>query len=293
MMRTILRWFPLSLILLIPLGACDDEELTGPGDGKTYLSVFLTDQPGEVDAVWVEILQVSLHGGDEGHLDLLDEPTELILLTDLVGTVQPLVENTEVDASTYTQLRLLVGEAVLLSTEPKLYVKGNPDLSSLDFTNLDLSVDPEELDQGTLQCPSCSQSGLKIKIPGADVELGEGATALVVDFDVAQSFGHKAGNSGKWIMHPVIHGTVVEDADGDGSVSDELGTAAAIQGSVALDETNPPTIPECGGSARSSRPTGSVRADIPLPASSFYRPDRRCTSSAFPYSRRSIRRRSL
>jgi hypothetical protein len=250
--RGILKWIPLVLVLsLFPLTACDDEELTGPGDGMTNLSVYLTDQPGEVNAVWVQILQISLHGDEEGTIDLLEDPTELILLTELVGTVEPLVQNEEVSASTYNQLRFLVGDVVLLSTEPKLYLKGEPDLSSLDFASLDPPVDPDELDQGTLQCPSCSQSGLKVKIPNGEVELEEGATAMVLDFDVAQSFGHKAGNSGKWIMHPVIHGTLVADADGDGSVTDDLGTGTAIQGTVALGETNPITIPECGGGARS------------------------------------------
>jgi hypothetical protein len=212
----------------------------------TNLSVFLTDRPGEVDAVWVEILQISLHSEEEGPTDLLDEPTELILLTALVDEVQPLVENTEVAASTYNQLRLLVGDAVLLSTEPKLYVKGDPDLSVLE-----LEVDPAELEQGELHCPSCSQSGLKVKLASGDVELEEGAAGMVLDFDVAQSFGHKAGNSGKWVMHPVIHGTLTADEDGDGSVTDDLGTAAAIQGTVGLDPTNPISIPDCGGQARS------------------------------------------
>ena len=33
----------------------------------------------------------------------------------------------------------------------------------------------------------------------------QGDDALVLDFDVSQSFGHGAGNSGRWIMRPVIH----------------------------------------------------------------------------------------
>jgi hypothetical protein len=31
-----------------------------------------------------------------------------------------------------------------------------------------------------------------------------------VDFDVAESFGKQAGQSGKWVMHPVLKGSVVE-----------------------------------------------------------------------------------
>jgi aerobic-type carbon monoxide dehydrogenase small subunit (CoxS/CutS family) len=38
----------------------------------------------------------------------------------------------------------------------------------------------------------------------------EGETALLVDFDVAESFGKQAGQGDKWVMHPVLKGSVVE-----------------------------------------------------------------------------------
>jgi hypothetical protein len=66
------------------------------------------------------------------------------------------------------------------------------------------------------------------------VELESESTIMTVDFDVSQSFGHQAGNSGRWIMHPVLHATSVGFAGGIG------GTVALAQG-VAL--------PTCGGSA--------------------------------------------
>jgi hypothetical protein len=75
------------------------------------------------------------------------------------------------------------------------------------------------------------------------MEVEEGAAAMVLDFDVSQSFGHKAGNSGKWVMHPVIHGTLVGDADGDGDVLDDLGLANSISGTVAL--ADGVTFPTC------------------------------------------------
>ena len=53
--------------------------------------------------------------------------------------------------------------------------------------------------------PSLAQSGLKVSFPSANLAITTDQD-LLVDFDVSQSFGHQAGNSGKWVMHPVIKG---------------------------------------------------------------------------------------
>ncbi len=237
-----ISWLPFLAVILLGMSACNEDDLTNPGDngGKAALSVYLTDAPGDVEAVWVVIQGITLQGNGSGPVQLLDAPTDLIPLTDLVGTTQLLVTDAELDPAAYSQVRLLVGDAVLESTDGTVYVKGDPVL-------------PEGLEGaplGELQCPSCSQSGLKVKIPNDAVELGEGASALVLDFDVAQSFGHKAGNSGKWIMHPVIHGMLVEDSGGDGETGDDIDAVNGIRGTVALAEGV--TIPECPeGQARS------------------------------------------
>jgi len=198
------KCIPLILAMMLPLAACDDDDMAGPEDGMTTLSVYLTDAQGDVEAVWVELIGLTAQGGEGGPVELLSEPTDLILLTDLVGIVQLLQVNTLFDPTTISQLRLVVGDAVLEAEDGAVYVKGDPDL-------------PEVLGEvtvtGELQCPSCSQSGIKVKVPNGQVEFEEGEAALVLDFDVAQSFGHKAGKSGKWIMHPVIHGTLVENVD--------------------------------------------------------------------------------
>ncbi len=234
MRREPVRWLPLGVLALLILGACDDTDTTGPGDSqKASLSVYLTDAPGDVDAVWLEILGISLQGNGEGSVDLLTEPTPLIPITDLVGTTQLLVADVELDPALYSQLRLIVGDAVLVSTDGTVYVKGDPVLPP----------GLEGAPMGELQCPSCSQSGLKVKVPSDAIDVGEGASGLVIDFDVAQSFGHRAGNSGKWVMHPVIHGTLVEDSNGDGDVGGEVGDVRSILGTVVL--ASGVTIPKC------------------------------------------------
>jgi hypothetical protein len=228
MIRTTAKWTTLVLAtVLLSLAACDESGISGPGSEKASLSVYLTDAPGDVEAVWVEILQISLQGAEGGPVNLLGSPTDLVLLTDLVGTTHLLVENAELDPSTYSQLRLVVGDAVLLSGDGTVYVKGDPTLPG----------GLEGAPMGNLQCPSCSQSGLKVTLPNDEMELEEGSAALVIDFDVSQSFGHKAGNSGNWIMRPVIHGMLTE------SVS----SARAIRGTVglAMDGENPILLPDC------------------------------------------------
>lgn len=224
--------------LAVTLGAvaCDDSEPTSPtpGDGMTSLSVLLTDAPGAVAAVWVDISEIYLQG-DDGAVVLLDEPTGLIEITELVGTSQTLVSDAEVDASSYGQLRMVVAAAVLETESGDVYTLGGAE-------------HPDGLEStGNLMCPSCAQSGLKVVIPN-DIELEEGAAALLLDFDVAQSFGHQAGNSGMWIMRPVVHATLVADENGDGIP--DIEQAGSIVGTVAL--ADGVVLPECpAGTPRS------------------------------------------
>jgi hypothetical protein len=216
-----------AALTLAPL-ACDDGEITLPDEGTARVSVLLTDAPGDVEALWVEITEIYLQG-DEGRVTLLDLPTDLVEITSLVGTTQELVDEAVIPAGTYGQLRLVVGDAVLETDDGEVYVKGE-------------GVHPDGLEAtGELVCPSCSQSGLKVILGGAEIDFEEGASNLVLDFDVARSIGRPAGNSGRWIMRPVIHSTLLDDDDDDG---------AEIEGTVEL--AAGVTIPECpAGTPRS------------------------------------------
>src|SRR5690606_18339731 len=107
---------------------------------------------------------------------------------------------------------------------------------------------------GVLKMPGFAQSGLKVL-------LGEGALAvsgeetLLVDFDVAQSFGKEAGRSGKWVMRPVIRAARLESAAGltvtlslgEGVVLPEIaGTLLTLAGFEAT------LTPAGGGDARTA-----------------------------------------
>lgn len=204
---------PVLWIGLLVLAGCN-EGTSSPG--TTSASLYLTDAPGDVEAVWVDILHAYVRGDGE-QIDLLDGPTGLIELTALTDDVAPLAEGVELPAGRYKELRLVIGDAVLETMDGDVFSK-------------DGTAHPDGLETtGTLHCPSCSQSGLKVKF-AEQLELGEDGFVVVADFDVSQSFGKERGNSGRWVMHPVVHGTA-------------LGSGGEINGTVALGDGV--TLPEC------------------------------------------------
>lgn len=217
--------------------ACDDSPTDGEftdGDGTARLSVFLTDAPGDVANVWVEVTDVVLVG-DEGQVSLLEEPTDLINLLELQDRAMTLVEDAEIEAGTYGQLRFIVGGAVLETKAGAVHIQGDVE-------------HPEGMEKtGELKCPSCSQTGIKVTFSGGLEFDPDEEGDLLLDFDVKQSFGHQAGRSGMWIMRPVIHARLDDDGNGQPDAAGE------IAGTVALgtDENDEPlTIPQCGGSER-------------------------------------------
>lgn len=233
MFRRIVRWVPV-LFLMFGATACDDS--TSPGE-SAVLSVHLTDDPGAVSGVWVDVAEIYLQGGEDGRVVLLDEPTGWIKVSDLVGTTRMLASDQEVPPALYSQLRAVFVAAVLETEDGGVHVMGDP------------AELPEGLIQtGDLQCPSCAQSGLKVKIPNDDLDIEPGEElALVLDFDIAQSFGHKAGNSGMWVMHPTIMGILIVDVNRDGIPDEDQ--AGVIEGNVVLGDGV--TIPACpAGTAR-------------------------------------------
>ncbi len=224
------------LLAAVPLAGCEGDS-TGPGlsSGAATLSVYLTDAPGDVADVWVEVVDVVLIGGEDGPLSLLDEPTELISLLDLRDSTHVLVHDYEVDPGEYEQIRFVIGGAVLETVGGAVYAK-------------DGATHPHGLDAtGTLQCPSCSQTGIKVRIPGP-LELHEEENGVLLDFDVADSFGRQAGQSGMWVMRPSIQGALASPQEIEGG-----GVFGSVMGSVALGTDaagEPVTLPECGGVER-------------------------------------------
>lgn len=252
MFRRSSRLVPLALALT--LFACQDgADPTDPGQdarpagtygtGKGF-TLLLTDAPGDLLAAVVTISQVNLQGSGQA-VPLLEEPFTGDLL-DLRNQVATLVQGLELPAGAYSQLRLVItGGYIEVETASGSRVYA----SSPDYEGLPADADV----YGQLHMPSMDQSGLKINLPGGALTIGEGETIVMLDFDVAESFGHQAGNSGRWIMHPVIKATDVTFGGfvmarlqlGQGVVLPELGGQPLTLGAFKALLT-----PAAGGGAR-------------------------------------------
>ncbi len=223
---------PLALLLAMTLAvtACDQTstELSGNGNGLGQVSILLTDAPGEVAEAWVKFDAIYLqrqdgdgNGMGSGRVFLLEDPTDWINLKDLTGgVVDQLVSGVTVPDGFYGQLRFVITKAVLATGDGTTIdnAYATPDVDSDDLAELNALRDPEPpLDpMDELKCPSCSKSGLKLNFRNGGLEVTN-ETLVLADFDVSQSFGHQAGMSGRWIMHPVINAMVM--GGGAGSIA--------------------------------------------------------------------------
>jgi hypothetical protein len=192
----------LAVMPILALASCSSTTEVRTGQ----LSLMLTDAPGDVVSAVVTIDRIYLQPADdednEGRIILLEEDVTTDLLT-LVDDLEELIADFEIPVGTYRGLRFVISGAYIeveqVGGSTKIYA------SSPTYAGLpdDAVVD------GNLQMPSLAQSGLKITLPGNAVVIDEDEeTTLIIDFDVAASFGQLAGQSGNWVMHPVIHATV-------------------------------------------------------------------------------------
>jgi len=166
----------------------------GADTGK--VTVRLTDAPGDFKAAVVTITEVDLVGsGGTFHMISNKEITTNLLT--LSNDTAEIVKDVEVPAGTYSQLRFVITGGYIQVEQADGSVKTFA--SSPTYAGLPAGTKVD----GDLRMPSFAQSGLKVNLPGGSVAVGGGTTVVLVDFDVSQSFGHEAGNSGAWVMHPV------------------------------------------------------------------------------------------
>jgi hypothetical protein len=224
MFRRFIRIGALALAAALPLTACDNSITSGePG----FVTILLTDEPGDFHRAVVTIEGIYLQGGsDEGaeRVWLMEDAVTTDLLT-LANDVQELVENAEVGAGTYAQLRFVIsggfieveqedGSTLIYASHAGYSEEHHPDGRARD---------------GSLQMPSYAQSGLKVNLPGGGIVVGGNQTVLLVDFNVAESFGRLAGQSEMWVMHPVVHAV-------DFSLSSSITVTLALGEDVELPE---------------------------------------------------------
>lgn len=184
----------------IPDGGSD-----GTVDTSGTVRVLLTDAPSaHLAEVWVSIVRVELVPADEGPIVALESgelPGQFELLS-LAGNPLELGV-VEAPVGAYDQVRLILA----------------------DDGHAIVDADGNEHD---LRVPSGVETGVKVNFPDGSFEVLEGQTTLLLDFLAGPSV-HMAGQSGQWIMRPVINGSTrgpAEPAFGafEGTVAFEDGT---------------------------------------------------------------------
>lgn len=189
----------LIAVLLAPSSGCGDSA----GPGSTQLSILLKDAPAGVTSAVVTISQIYLQGGN-GRVVLSNQETTTDLLT-LANDTKTLVQDAVVPSGTYSQLRFVITGAYL-EVQDDLDCDPAQTTCTTSIYATEGYPTPKPA-AGPLQTPSYDQSGLKVKLAGDALTLSGDKKVLLVDFDVAESFGHEAGGSGQWVMHPVITAT--------------------------------------------------------------------------------------
>jgi hypothetical protein len=211
----------LTSLALLGLAACG-----GQGTGK--ISLMLTDAPGDFKAAVVTITQINLVGsGGE---------------TTLSNDVSALVHDAVVEAGTYTELDFVISGGYI---EVANSVGGTTIFASSPTYE---GLPPGAIVGGTLKMPSFRTSGLKVSLPDGHVTVGTESKVLLVDFDVQQSFGHEAGGSGSWVMHPVMTATDFL-LSGNLSVTLKLGSGVTLPTGLTLGSFDS-VLTNSGGSAK-------------------------------------------
>jgi hypothetical protein len=204
MTKRFLKTLTIAAAMTPLLTACDDS--TGPESGASQLTVLLTDAPGDLVSAVVTIESIYLQGrngehegGDRVYLRETAVTTDLL---ELSNDAVALVENEAVPSGSYGQLRFVISGG---------YIEvENEDGSTSIFASDGYEHLPAgRTADGHLQMPSLAKSGLKVTFQDG-IEIDDFQEVVLIDFDVAQSFGHQAGNSGRWVMTPVIKGAHFE-----------------------------------------------------------------------------------
>ena len=210
----------------LALGACDDDPAGGSGTGR--LTINLTDAPGDMKEAWVKIDQIilirsaadSTNSSGSGRIVIEPDVDDYInVLTLTGGQVMQLADESGIPKGFYSQLRIVIDEAYVVLKDGRVFATSGADLPAGVTA------------AGEVKCPSCSSSGYKVQFTGSGMEVADNSI-ITIDFDASRSFIHEAGNSGKWVMHPVLRAT---------STTIRLST---IKGNVAL--ATGVTIPTCG-----------------------------------------------
>ncbi|QLE01329.1 DUF4382 domain-containing protein [Galbibacter sp. BG1] len=171
----------MALATLVLVASCSDDDNGNdmPSDDMARVMVKLVDAPGDYEKVNVDIQDVLINRSDdeEGGWESIGEIEAGVYdLLELTGGASVVLADNEIPEGEIKQMRLVLGD------------------------ENSVVVDGEEF---ALDTPSAQQSGLKLKFDDAQIEGGY-TYEITLDFDAEKSVV-SAGNSGKYILKPVIN----------------------------------------------------------------------------------------
>ncbi len=169
------------MLLYMGLNAC--EELKDPPVDKKHTSIYvkLTDIPGEVEEVNVDVLVVGVIIDDSLHS--LFTNAGIYNLLDYAGVKDTIIASRKIPVGYLSQIRLVLGENNSIKIDGKYY---------------------------DLKAPSASESGLKLNV---HEELYYGVTyTYILDFDVDKSIVEAGG---KYLLKPVIQVEAMQTVEMD------------------------------------------------------------------------------
>jgi hypothetical protein len=180
------------MLMLMGAIACSDETGTS---GTGTVVVRLTDAPSDnLESAVVFISEVSVKGGDASASDHVISSTKASFdLLTLQNGVMATLATATVPTGSYSQVRLLVDSARVVLKAGHTFADGS--------TTAKLTV------------PSGSETGLKVNF-SPPVNVTEGQTVLLVDFDVSQSFVFQGppDHPNSVSFKPVLHATAQDVA---------------------------------------------------------------------------------
>jgi hypothetical protein len=172
------KWMA-ALLIVVLAAACESDEK------NARLEVWLTDAPGDYQAVNIDIQGVEIHAGenaDEKGWTSLEINKGVYNLLELTNGLDTLLGQIEIPAGKISQIRLKLGNDNTVKVGAKVF---------------------------DIDTPSGQQSGLKLQVHET---LAEGITyKILLDFDVARSIV-QTGN-GAFKLKPVIR-TITEAQNG-------------------------------------------------------------------------------
>lgn len=184
----ILRRASLLLSTILLLAACGSGDSAGTDTNLVTLKI--TDAPvDDADDVWVEFSSVTFKSADDEDFSFNLDPVQRINLMALQGSEsQTLLENVEIPAGNYNQIRLAV----------------NAEFDSVMDSYITINGTAYEL-----RVPSGSQSGLKLNTPFTIAEgtngmsVADDNSVYTIDFDLRKSIVNPVGQPG-YFLKPVL-----------------------------------------------------------------------------------------